>query len=92
MEERFMDKFRESHLRWFGHVSRMTVGKKTMTVGKRKRGGPKRRWSDCTKEELNSIGAVGEDAKDRVGEKESPPVTSPRKTSCRKRILHYTDH
>jgi len=37
-----------------------------LTVGKRKRARSKRRWSDCTKEDLNSIGAVDEDTQDRV--------------------------
>jgi len=36
-----------------------------MSVGKRKRGRPKRRWSECNQEELESIGAVPTDAADR---------------------------
>jgi len=36
-----------------------------MSVGKRKRGRPKRRWSECNREELESIGAVPTDAADR---------------------------
>jgi len=32
-----------------------------LTVGKRKRGRLEKLWSDCMNEDINSIGAVGED-------------------------------
>ena len=70
IEKKLMDNIKERRLRWFGHVSRRDenyVGKRVMNmvVGTRKRGRPKRRWSDCNREDLESIGAVTNDAKDR---------------------------
>jgi len=41
------------------------LGLLIQTVGKRKLGRPKRRWSDCTKEDLNR--AVGEDVQESAG-------------------------
>jgi len=71
IKETFASKIRESRLRWFGHIARREegyVGKKVMEleVGRRKRGRPKRRWSDCTREDLKSVGADEDDARDRT--------------------------
>ncbi|XP_047491860.1 uncharacterized protein LOC125041127 [Penaeus chinensis] len=71
IEKKLTDKIKESRLRWFGHVDRRDesyVGKRVMkmTAGKRKRGRPKRRWSDCNKEDLVSVGAVARDAAERI--------------------------
>ena len=32
---------------------------------KRKKGRPRRRWEDCLKEDMEVVGAQGEDARDR---------------------------
>lgn len=71
IEEKLTDKVREGLQRWFGHAhgrGNTYVGKKAMTlrIGNRKRGRSNRRWSDCTKEDLNSVLAVGADAQARV--------------------------
>ncbi|XP_047502455.1 uncharacterized protein LOC125047952 [Penaeus chinensis] len=71
IRKKLTDKIKESRLRWFGHVYRRDesyVGKRVMkmTVGKRKRGSPKRRWSDCSKGDLVSVGAVARDAAERI--------------------------
>ncbi|XP_047481263.1 uncharacterized protein LOC125033634 [Penaeus chinensis] len=70
IEKKLTDKIKESRLKWFGHVYRRDesyVGKRVMkmTEGKRKRGRPKRRWSDCNKEDLVSVGAEARDAAER---------------------------
>ena len=57
INEPFTSKIGESRLRWFGHASRRDesyVGKKVtqLEVGRRKCGRPRKRWSDCTKEDL----------------------------------------
>ncbi|XP_047486800.1 uncharacterized protein LOC125037643 [Penaeus chinensis] len=71
IEKKLTDKIKESRLRWFGHVYRRDesyVRKRVMkmTAGKGKRGRPKRRWSDCNKEDLVSVGAVARDAAERI--------------------------
>ena len=60
----------ESRLRWYGHVRRRDenyIGKEVMrlSVGKRKRGTPKRRWMDCVREDMVTVGAHEDDALDR---------------------------
>jgi len=55
----------ELWLRWFGDVLRRGDGKKADGDDGRERERPKRCWSDCTVEDLNSIG-VGENAQDRA--------------------------
>ncbi|XP_047477347.1 uncharacterized protein LOC125030973 [Penaeus chinensis] len=88
IEKELTDKIKESRLRWFGHVYRRDesyVGKRVMkmTVGKRKRGRPKRHWSDCNKEDLVNVGAVARDAAERMSKvslwKLVPQVNNPSK-------------
>ncbi|XP_047480235.1 uncharacterized protein LOC125032891 [Penaeus chinensis] len=57
IEKKLTDKIKENRRRWFGHVygrDERYVGKRVMkmTVGKRTRRRPERRWSDCNKEDL----------------------------------------
>jgi alpha-glucosidase (family GH31 glycosyl hydrolase) len=59
----------ENRLRWYGHVQRRDdeyIGKRAMgmEIVKRKRGRPKRRWFDCSREDLIAIGAHTDDALD----------------------------
>ena len=62
---------RRSRLRWYGHVERREeeyVGKRVISMklpGKRRRGRPKRRWSDNISEDMINIGAAKENAQDR---------------------------
>ena len=69
--EKITDRLRRARLKWYGHVERRDenyVGRRVMNMalpGKRKRGRPKRRWCDNIKEDLEEIGAAGDDAKDR---------------------------
>ena len=59
--ERLGMKMREGRLRWYGHVIRRDqeyVGRKIMEIelpGKRKRGRPKRRFSDVVKEDIGKL-------------------------------------
>ena len=58
-------------------------------VCKRKEGRPKRRWSECTTEDLNSIGAVGAEVQGRMSWRkrvEFAPGTQPRETAHRRRL------
>ena len=49
------ERCRRARLRWFGHVKRRDqdyVGRNTLEMvpsGRRKRGSPKQRWTDCIK-------------------------------------------
>ena len=66
----FSGKVRERRLQWKGHVLRREqeyVGKRVqrMSVGKRKKGRPRRRWRDCVKEDMEVVGVREEDAMDR---------------------------
>ena len=61
---------REVRLRRFGHVWRRDyqyVRKQVMrmTVERRERGRPRRRWKDCVEEDMRSLGLCAEEAKDR---------------------------
>ena len=63
-------KLREDRLRWYGHVVRREedyVGNRVriLNVGTRKRGRPKRRWSDSVKEGMEECGLREEDAANR---------------------------
>ena len=63
------DKLRESRLRWYGHVQRREeayVGKRVMslTVGRRRRGRPRRRWKECIAEDSRAAGVREEDMVD----------------------------
>ena len=61
---------REGRLRWYGHVMRRDqdyVGRKMMEMelpGRRKRGRPKRRFSDVVKEDMGEVGAKEMDVED----------------------------
>ena len=73
IKEAFTSKIRESRLSWFERVSsrdESLVGEKVMQleVRRRKHGRPRRRWSDCTKEEFQSVGASAGDALNREKE------------------------
>ena len=64
-------KLREARLQWAGHLWRREeshVGRRVleMTVGRRWRGRPKRRWKDSIKGDMVALGLVEEDAQDRV--------------------------
>lgn len=55
-------KAQEGRLRWYGHILRREedhVGKQTMKMevqGRRRRGRPRKRWSDCVREDLRVKG------------------------------------
>ena len=61
----------DRHLRWYGHVKCREddyVGRRAMDIrmpGQRKRSRPKRRWLDCIKEDMETVGASPEDIQDR---------------------------
>ena len=65
-------KVQESRLKWYGHVLRREdeyVGKRVMAMevpGKRRRGRPKRRWSDIIRNDLSESELSREDAQDRA--------------------------
>ena len=65
------DKLRNARLRWYGHVKRREegyVGKTMMEMavpGRRKRGRPRRRWIDLTREDMERDGAKEGDEVDR---------------------------
>ena len=57
------DKMRESRLRWFGHVKRMSVDAQVRScerinnpVGKRGRGQPKKSLDDLIRDDLKVVG------------------------------------
>ena len=60
------DKLRNARLRWDGHVKRREedyVGKRMLEMavpGIRKRGRPKRRWTDLVREDMEKVGAKKE--------------------------------
>ena len=63
-------KLRETRLRWLGHIIRREesyVGRRmrTLVVGRRRRGRPKRRWQDCIDDDLRAIARKEKDALDR---------------------------
>ena len=66
------DKLRNARLRWYVHLKRKEegyVGKMMMEMavpGRRKRGGPRRRWMDLAREDMERIGAKKGDEIDRA--------------------------
>ena len=66
------EKVQECRLKWYGHVLRREeeyVGKRVMGVevpGRRRRGRPKRRWLDNTKNDLSEREFSGEEAQYRI--------------------------
>ena len=70
----FVEKFRETRLRWFGHVQRRDseyIGRSMMRLelpGRRSRGRSKRRFMDEVKEDMKlfSVLIKKEDTEDRV--------------------------
>jgi hypothetical protein len=66
------EKLRSSRLRWLGHVERREVDHVTRRVqeldvaGRRGRGRPKKKWSDCVRQDLEECGATLADAVNRV--------------------------
>ena len=65
-------KMREGRLRWYGHIMRKDqeyVGREMMEMklpGKKKRGGPKRRFLDVVKEDMGEVGAKETDVENRM--------------------------
>ena len=63
---------REARLRWYGHVRRkddVNIGRRMLRMelpGKRKRGGPKRRFMDVVKEDMAVVEVMEEDAEGRT--------------------------
>ena len=61
-----------ARLRWYGHAKRREegyVGKRMMEramPGRRKRGRPRKRWTDLSVEDLKKVGAKERDEIDRV--------------------------
>ena len=70
--KRLGGKLREARLRWYGHVKRRDAQHVCQRVlhmrlpGKRRRGRLKRRYMYAVKEDMEEVGAVGEDAEDRM--------------------------
>jgi len=70
--KRLGGKLREARLCWYGHVKRRDAQHVCQRVlrmrlpGKRRRGRPKRRYMDEVKEDMEEVGAVEEDAEDRM--------------------------
>ena len=68
---RFGEKTREARLRWYGHVRRKydEHSRRRMlrmeSLGKRKRGRPKRRFMDAVKEDMAEVEVTEEDTEDR---------------------------
>ena len=65
------NKLRECRLKWLGHVERREDGYiskrvRRITVGRRKRGKPRRRWKDCIREDMATVGVTEEDAQGRA--------------------------
>ena len=62
--EKVTVRIRRARLRWYGHIERRGgdhVGLRTLHMalpGNRKRGRPRRRWSDNINEDMENIGAV----------------------------------
>ena len=65
-------KVQESRLKWYGHVLRREeeyVDKRVKVMegpGKKRRGRPKRRWSDSIRNDLSERELSGEEVQDRV--------------------------
>ena len=70
---RMGEKLRGERLRWYEHVRRRKkeyVGRKILEMevpGKRKRGRPRRRWTDNIREDMDRVGVKDEDMGDREG-------------------------
>ncbi|KAF7711253.1 hypothetical protein C0J45_0241, partial [Silurus meridionalis] len=68
---RFGDKVREVRLRWFGHVQRRDmgyIGRRILRMappGRRKRGGPRRRFMDVVREDMQVVGVQEADVEDK---------------------------
>jgi len=64
-------KIQERRLQWFGHVERrdeLYVGKKIdriVVMGKRGRGRPKKKWSNCVNEDLKEKNLTGREVHNR---------------------------
>ncbi|XP_068220440.1 uncharacterized protein [Palaemon carinicauda] len=65
------DEIQESRQRWHGHATRRDeqhTGRRAMEMlaqGTRRRGRPKQRWVDCTKDDPRSKGPTGDEVRDR---------------------------
>lgn len=76
-------KIKEARLRWFGHVERREEDNpvkrvtKEEVAGKRGRGRPKKRWSDCVKEDMKEAGVRREDALQRSAWRAKIKATDP---------------
>ena len=68
---RFGEKTREARLTWYGHVRRKDdgyIGRRMLRMelpGKRKRGRPKRRFTDAVIEDMAEVEVMEEDTEDR---------------------------
>ena len=71
--ESIAERCRKARLRWFGHIKRRDqdyVGRKTLEMvppGRRKRGRPKQRWTDCVNRDMGAIGTTKDEVQDRTG-------------------------
>ena len=65
-------KVQKRRMRWYGHVMRRDaeyVGKRVMGIevqGSRRRERPKKRWTDCVKDDLREKGLSGEEVYERA--------------------------